>query len=229
MQRDEELRKLASREVCKEGAPEEGLIAWWAFDEDKDCPAAFDYSGNRLGGTLRDAERAEGIDGAALVCKGGCAIVETHPLLSPTAALTVECWVKADAGGHDNEWLVNRVYGGGTSTGYRLGILKGKPCFEVPLTEWSHHLTADAALATGKWVHLAGTFDGATMRIYVDGELRGTMPRPGPVKPNGFHLCLGSYEVGHAAHFTGLLDEVRIYSRALPAAEIAAHVRQRRG
>ena len=146
-------------------------------------------------------------------------------MLSPVAGLTVECWVKTDAAGQDNKWFVNRVLAGGTDTGYRMGVLRGKPCFEVPQGKWSHHLTAGDALPTGRWVHLVGTFDGRTMRIYVDGVERGTMARPGPVKPNAFPLCLGSYEAGHSAHFTGLLDEVRLYGRALTANEVRQHHR----
>ncbi len=153
-------------------------------------------------------------------------MVESDPLLSPASALTIECWVKTDAAGQDNRWLVNRVYGGGTDSGYRLGVLEGKPCFEIPLTEWSHHLKACAPLPTGRWTHLAGTFDGQTMRIYVDGEERGSMARPGPVKPNASPLCLGSYEPGHPAHFEGLLDEVKLYSRALSPREVQAHYRR---
>jgi hypothetical protein len=48
------------------------------------------------------------------------------------------------------------------------------------------------------------------------------MERPGPVGANEFPLCLGSYDVGHAAHFQGLLDEVKLYARALTAAEVRA-------
>jgi hypothetical protein len=223
MQREQELRRLLSRKALKPGAPEEGLIGWWAFDEGKGSPVALDYSGNRLGGKLKDAERTAGIDGKALVCDGGSVVVESDPRLSPATALTIECWVKTDVAGQGNTWMVNRVFGGGTSTGYRLGVLEGKPCFEVPLTDWSHHLTADTDLPTGRWVHLAGTFDGDVMRIYVDGREHGTMERRGPINANGFHLCLGNYEVDHAAHFVGLLDEVRLYDRALPADEIASH------
>jgi hypothetical protein len=226
LQKEEDLRRMVSRKVLKSGAPEEGLLGWWAFDEEQDCPVALDSSGNRLGGALRDAGRAPGVDGNALVCTGGCVEVPGHRLLSPAAALTIECWVKTDLAGQDNKWFVNRVLAGGTSSGYRMGLLEGKPCFEAPVTDWSHHLKADAALPTGKWVHLAGTFDGKTMRIYVDGEERGAMERPGPIKPNDFHLCLGGYDVKHAAHFTGLLDEVKIYGRALTGEEVRRHHRK---
>jgi len=224
--RREEFRGLAAKKVRKAGVRDEGLIGWWAFDEPANSPVALDFSGNRRGGVIHHAAKAAGIDGSALVCDGGWVLVESHPSLSPTTELSIECWVKTDQAGLPNNWIVNRVFGGGTSTGYRLGILRGKPCFEVPQTEFSHHLTADVPLPTHTWVHLAGTFDGKTMRIYVDGVERGVMARPGPVNPNSFHLCLGNYEEKHKSHFIGLLDEVRLYSRALTADEVRAHARQ---
>jgi len=226
MAREDELRRLVSKKAHKAGAPAKGLIGWWAFDEEPSSTTAVDYSGNRLGGTLRDAQRAPGIDGAALDCKGGCVVVEAHRMLSPTDALTIACWVRTDAAGQHDKWFVNRIFGGGTATGYRMGLIGGKPCLGLPVTDWSHHLTANASLPTGRWVHLAGTFDGRTMRLYMDGKECGTMERPGPLKPNDFHLCLGTYEVGHAAHFTGLLDEVKLYGRALTADEVQADHRK---
>ena len=71
-------------------------------------------------------------------------------------------------------------------------------------------------------MHVAGTFDGQTMRVYMDGKACGTMARPGPLQPNSKMLCLGNYDAGHAAHFTGLLDEVKLYGRALSADEVQA-------
>ncbi|MBI5821012.1 MAG: glycoside hydrolase family 99-like domain-containing protein [Verrucomicrobia bacterium] len=285
--RDSELRKLATKQVHKAGAPEDGLIGWWAFDEAKDSPVALDYSGHRLsgvlhfadgsphpgplpsqargegkrsssppggqkgslaanisspsprqrgegrgegpqqlnrsGGAIHDAKRAKGLDGNALVCNGGCVIIENSPLLSPTNALTIECWVKADSGPLRNNWIVNRVFGGDPSAGYRLGVVEGKPCFQIPLKPWTHHLAGNKPLPVGEWVHLAATFDGQTMRLYMDGKECGTMPRPAPIKPNTFHLCLGNYEIAHAAHFNGLLDEVRLYARALTVEEVRQH------
>ena len=218
----EERRKLLSKRVTKPGPADPSLLAWWAFDEDPASPVALDYSGHRLGGALQNASRTNGIDGQALVCNGGSVLVENHPLLSATNALTLACWVKAAVAGQDNNWFVNRVFAGGTSAGYRLGVLEGKACFEVPQTDWSHHLKASTPLPAGRWTHVAGTFDGKIMRLYVDGQERGSMGRPGPINPTGFRLCLGSYEPGHRAHFKGLLDEVRLYNRALSTAEVGA-------
>ena len=219
-------QKLFTRRVVKPGADEPGLIAWWAFDEDDDGPAALDWSGHRLGGTIVGARRAVGIDGRALVCDGGTVLVPAADLLSPAAAITVECWVKTDRARQPNAWLVNRVLPSATSAGYRLGIVGGKPCFEIPWTSFSHHLEAAEQLPTGRWVHLAGTFDGQTMKIYVNGRERGRLARPGPIHATAAHLCLGNYELGHPAFFIGLLDEVKIFDRALGEAEIARHYRR---
>ena len=109
------------------------------------------------------------------------------------------------------------------ASGFRLGVLGGRPCFQVPLTPWSHHLKTAEPLPAGRWVHLAGTFDGATMRLYVDGVERGAMERPGPLRPAAGPLILGSYAVGHGSHFEGLLDDVRVFDRArAPASPSAA-------
>lgn len=218
--RDRELRRLVAKQVFKEGAPEEGLLGWWAFDEELGAPVALDYSGHRLGGVLGEATRAEGIDGYALVCDGGSVRVPNRPVLSVESAMSVECWVHSAVMGQKNAWFLNRVFSGGTWTGYRMGVLDGKPCFEIPLTPWSHHLKAETDLPAGRWVHLAGTYDGQALRIYVNGEEQGVMERSGPIRPNTFPLVLGNYAVGHDAYFAGLLDEVKLYDRALSADEV---------
>ncbi|HNT33625.1 MAG TPA: glycoside hydrolase family 99-like domain-containing protein, partial [bacterium] len=214
------LRRQVSRKAFKGSETEEGLVAWWAFDEEEDSPVALDYSGHRLGGIVRDAQYAPGIAGNALVCDGGCVEVPSSEMLNITSTLSVLCWVKTDRPGQNNTWFLNRVLQGGTHTGFRMGVLDGKPSFHIPMTSWSHHLNSDTPLPIGRWVHLAGTFDGTTMRLYMDGVLCGTMERPGTINTNDFHLILGNYDVKHAAHFVGLLDEVKLYRRALSPEEI---------
>jgi hypothetical protein len=218
----EEIEKQLTAEKHKGDAPEKGLVAWWAFDEEADAPVAFDYSGHGLGGAIHEAQRAPGIDGNAMVCCGGNVKVPADIRLSPPDALSITCWIKSGKTGQGNTWFLNRIFAGGTSTGYRMGLLDDKACFAVPVTEWSHHLTAPDPVLIGEWIHLAGVFDGQIMRLYVNGREAASMARPGPVHANDFPLCLGNFETGHAAFFHGLLDEVKLYNRALPEAEIEA-------
>jgi len=220
--RRERMRNLASKVAVKEGGEGQDLVGWWAFDELEDDPVAMDCSGNRVGGILQGASRTSGVDGNALVCEGGCVIVESSSALSCSDQLTLSCWIRTDEAGQENRWFINRVYGGGENTGYRMGLMSGKPCFEVPLTAWSHHLVGPNPIPLGQWTHVAGTFDGMIMRLYVDGKEIATMERPGKVHANDFHLCLGSYEVNHQSHFKGLLDEVKLSCRAWSAEEVQA-------
>jgi len=225
-QREAALDKLVGKKISKGRTPEAGLVAWWSFDEDMNSPVAFDGSGHGLGGKLRDIERAPGIDGNALDCRGGAVEVADNRALTPMNALTLECWVKTDVADQKDTWFVNSIggsYGYSSSTGFRFGLVGGKPCFEIPVTKFSHHLLDHADLPLGRWVHLAGTFDGKIMRLYVDGEERGTLERPFPLKPSDYYLCLGNYNVKHDAHFTGLLDEVKLFDRALSPEEVRAH------
>jgi hypothetical protein len=221
--REDAQRRNAAKRVRKDGADEAGLVGWWAFDEAADDDVTLDYSGHGLGGVLQNAERAPGFDGNALVCRGGSASIPPAPALSPADAFTLSCWVKTDTAGQKHVWFINRIFGGSTTSGFRLGLQDGKPCFGVPVTSFSHHLTGRDLLPVGRWVHLAGTFDGQSMRLYMDGVLQGTLARPAPLEPNAKHLCLGNYDTAHTAHFTGLLDEVKLYDRALPEETIRRH------
>jgi hypothetical protein len=217
--RREELRPLLTRRVDVAGH-HSGLVAWWSFDEPAGTPVAFDISGHRLGGEVLGVERVPGIVGTAIDCRGGVVLVPDDPRLSVGNALTIDCWVKTDVAGQNDTWIVNRIQGGGIDTGYRLGMIAGRPSFALPQTDWSHHLTGPEPLPLGRWVHLAATFDGRTMRLYVDGDEVASRERPGRVNPSHFDLVIGSFAPGSRAHFTGLVDEVRLFSRALSTAEI---------
>lgn len=139
-------------------------------------------------------------------------------------ALTVECWVHTEAAGQTDKWFVNNVYGNGDA-GFRLGLAGGKLCWAIPKTRWSHHLVANEPLPVGRWVHVAATYDGEGMRLYQDGRECGSLERGGKIHPPTVHTCLGSYDSDHPAFFTGLLDEVKIHARALPASEIRKRAR----
>jgi hypothetical protein len=196
------------------------LIGWWTFDEETGSPVAHDVSGHRLGGAMGKSQRMPGWEGNALLCMGnGVSVPDKHGLWD-LSALTIECRVNTDSAGQDDRWMLNRIFGDSPSTGFRLGLQGGKPSFQIPLTPWSHQVTASEPLPVGRWVHLAATFDGEVMRLYMDGIERGSLKRAGKVGANQSPLVLGNYEVGNRAHFIGLLDDVRLYRRALSAEEI---------
>jgi len=218
VERIEECKKLV---VADQGV-EPGLAAWYTFDEPVGTITAWDYSGNRRGGLLDSIERVPGRRGSALACEGGSVNVWGGLFDGPWRALSVEAWLRTATADQEDKWFVNCIYGDGGS-GFRFGLSRGCLAFAIPKTPWSHHLVAAGPLPLGRWVHVAATFDGRAERIYMDGREVASMPRQGPVRPTDQPLCVGNFAQAHRAHFTGLLDDVRIYSRALSADEIAKH------
>ncbi|UCG58058.1 MAG: PQQ-binding-like beta-propeller repeat protein [Phycisphaerales bacterium] len=139
-------------------------------------------------------------------------------------AVTVEAWVKAERAGGV---ILAR---GGSSHGYALYLQNGRPRFTI-------RIKSDAASAqakgrvVGQWAHLAGVLTAEKkLLIYVDGKLAASTESPGliaadPQEAMEIGVDEGSSvgDYGGASAFKGLLDEVRVYHRALSAAEIAEH------
>ena len=86
-------------------------------------------------------------------------------------------------------------------------------------------LSAEERLREDRWTHLAMTYDGATLRLYVDGKLSASKDVNKRRAPGSRPLALGRRQDndGTGYHFTGIVDEVRVYGRALSDQEIAAH------
>ena len=156
---------------------------------------------------------------------GSMVSVGVSASLDPTkTALTVEAWVKA--GGRDGV-IVAR---GGQSQGYALVLRDGKPRFVVRADK----LLSSARARTdvlGKWVHLAGVLTAdKRVQLYVDGRLAGSAAATGligsdPKQPmevaDDAAGAVGEY--GSPFGLAGVVDELRVYHRALGADEIMEH------
>ena len=75
-----------------------------------------------------------------------------------------------------------------------------------------------AALALNTWSHLAATYDGTTLRLFVNGTQVSSQTMAGSITASTGALRIGGNTVW-GEYFAGLIDEVRIYNRALTAAE----------
>lgn len=72
-----------------------------------------------------------------------------------------------------------------------------------------------------RWYHLVGTYDGANLRLYVDGQLTGTNTGNGPIRVTTRPISLGS-DNGNQKFFSGGIDEAALYNRVLSAQEVLA-------
>jgi hypothetical protein len=74
-------------------------------------------------------------------------------------------------------------------------------------------------LPLNAWTHLAATYDGAALRLYVNGALASTRAMTGPITASASPLRIGGNTIW-GEFFNGVIDELRIYNRALTAQEI---------
>jgi hypothetical protein len=114
----------------------------------------------------------------------------------------------------------------GTDNGYELSLANAGTAF-FRLNQTTSHDTyrVDATVNYptdgNTWVHLAATYDGSTMRIYVNGVLNNSKAGPAAILTNTGAASIGAQRDG-TWKFKGQMDEARIYRRALSASEIAA-------
>jgi len=154
------------------------------------------------------------------------------------SAITVEAWVKPAlfATSSFANSIVNKDGWGGTAGegGYALrcggnGILSFLICgvtFAGVAASWKEAASPTSALPLNTWSHVAGTFDGTTVRCFVNGVQVGSLAFTGKIRnPTAYALKLGKCpETSQPRYFKGLIDEVRIWKRALSAAELTANM-----
>ena len=196
-----------------------GLVAAYSFDAGAGT-SAVDSSGNGNTGTLANATWASGGKyGSALSFNGTNAwvTVNSSTSLALTNGMTVEAWVNPTTLGNAYRTVVFREQPG--SEVYSLyANQSGNP--QAPLGEvyvnGFKDASASTGLATGSWAHLAETYDGSSVRLYVNGTLVSTTAAPGSLASSTAPLRIGGNNIW-GEYFSGLIDEVRVYNRALSA------------
>ena len=192
-----------------------GLVAAYGFEEASGTTVA-DASGNGNTGTTGGATWIAGKFGTGLNFNGSFVTVPDSPSLDLTTAMTLSAWVYPStppAGWQDVIFKAVDVYyleGSSTSGG------------SVPAAGGSFAggaLYGTSALPVGVWSHLAATYDGVRLRLYVNGVEVSNRPQSGTLQVSGGALTIGG-DASYGQYWIGRIDEVRIYNRALSAAEI---------
>jgi hypothetical protein len=148
--------------------------------------------------------------------------------LSPTSAISVEAWVGPDvvptASGSAwqliSKWNTALLYlQGGASPKFAFSL------YDSGTSSYGPTVVGTTTVAPGTTYHVVGTYDGANLRIYVNGALNGTFARPGTVNDSSFGGALAASGWGTlpSPAFDGRLDEVAIYGSALTATRVQAH------
>ena len=82
-------------------------------------------------------------------------------------------------------------------------------------------MSGPTASPVNAWTHVALTYDGATLRLYVNGTQVATPATTGAIQATDSPLWIGGNNP-YGEYFQGLIDEVRVYNRALTQADIQA-------
>jgi hypothetical protein len=138
--------------------------------------------------------------------------------LRPTSALTIAGWVKGNSWGAGSDADTVLRKGEASPTNYSLGISDGRVELTLDGTDGAG-IRGNTVLATGQWYHVAAVWDGATVRLFVNGVLDNTPPvRTGTINTDTRTLYIGGRSGSDL--FNGMLRDVRFYNRAVYDSEI---------
>jgi glucose/arabinose dehydrogenase len=206
--------------------PSAGLVGHWSFDEGAGSTAA-DGSGNGRSATLTYgptwAPPSQCRVGGCLSFDGAddYAKVADAAALRLTGDLTISAWIKPTGLG-TKQAVVSKRYE------FELGPIAASSPFAM---SWTHKEPSGTAVsgplststASGSWQHVALVRNGATRKIsgYADGAVATTSTYATAPGTSSYNVAIGRHASG-GQHFKGLIDEVRIYDRALTPDEVRA-------
>jgi len=196
-----------------------GLVASYAFEEASGTTTA-DQTGLGHTGTISGATRSTlGKFGRALSFDGASdwvTIADANDL-DLTTKMTLEAWVFPAT--TNNVWraVIAKELSGDLAYAMMARSSSGRP-YGLISNGGEQLAQGTSALPANTWSHMATTYDGSAVRLYVNGALVATKPAIGSIVTTNLPLHIGGDALNE--WFSGRLDDVRVYNRTLTQAEI---------
>jgi hypothetical protein len=193
-----------------------GLTGWWPGDGN-----GRDIQGGRDGALRGGPGFAAGRSSSAFRFDGIDDRVEI-PNLGSFTRITAQAWVYREGATNTRESLISYENACGIVLSLNEDGVRQLPRLWVNINGSWLFTEGTQPFSFERWTHLAGTYDGQEIRLYVDGALAAVTPAAGNMTPCNEKVALGSRRSFDQFYFPGRLDEVMVFNRALTAAEIQA-------
>jgi uncharacterized repeat protein (TIGR02543 family) len=154
--------------------------------------------------------------------------------LDVTTAMTMETWFKPVSGGGEwsllfgkqynsadsDPWYCYRFYGASANAGEKGFPRKVYFGLSVVPQGTETGVKTTSIIPINTWTHLAGTYDGTNLKIYVNGVLENTVPTTGSIRTSNLPLFMGKAPWTPNNNLNGQMDEVRVWNVARTQAQI---------
>lgn len=217
---------VASLATQTYSAPTNGLVGYWSFDEGVGNIAR-DYSGNKNNGTLSGATKPVWTSGYAskgLSFNGSSAYVNMGNIFNLTGSMTFSAWVKLNTttGG---QTIMCKAEGGSYCVEFNIPVA-GKISWNPFIGGSYRTVSANSPAVINTWYHVVGVYDGSAVKLYINGQLQtSTVTVSGNVSTTSEPFIIGANPNGGGTvisqFLNGMIDEARVYNRALSATEIS--------
>ncbi len=201
-----------------------GLVAAYSFDQGSGT-ALTDSAGQGHHGTIAGASWAAGHSGQALSFDGvdDWVTVSDSSALDLTNGMTVEAWVNPAALTNFASVVLKERPGGLSYALYAADGANSPPAGYVFVPNQDRNALGLSELPLNTWSHLATTYDGSTLRLFVNGTEVGSRTVDAAIVTSNNPLRIGGNSVW-GEFFNGRIDNVRVYNRALSEGEIRTNM-----
>ncbi len=207
----------------------EGLVAYWGFADDQGAQVIDGSTNENHGDVCGTLWTSDGRRGGALSFDGE-AYVEAGSLDIPGKALTLAAWVYFDPeAALEDQRIISKSMGPEEADHFWMLSLTGdeEPQLRFRLrtvdsddTSTTTTLVSSDSLIAGQWAHVAGTYDGGEMTLYLNGERIASMDKTGTIAQDPtVNAFIGANHDGYGT-WQGRIDEVFVAGNALDAATV---------
>ena len=199
---------------------EDGLVAYYPFNGNADDESGYFNDGVTVN-TVLTTDRFENADSAYDFSNAYISIQSSDSLESPTTELTMAAWVNMLPSA---TFLPVLMKSGSSTNAFQYRMYVSQNGIGTSINDWDNGVGSQVAISTGEWHLVVATLKEGVISGYLDGELIDTDNITGgsTINLDTHELQIGRDTPGATEYFEGKIDDVRIYNRAINAAEVAA-------